>query len=45
MLDGLEMKHIYEHRQVFGKEFMYNLAIGGGGANGYRHTAKKRRRR
>jgi hypothetical protein len=29
MLDGLEMKHIFEHRQVFGNEFLYNIADGG----------------
>lgn len=44
MLDGLEMKHIYEYRQVFGEAFMYNLAIGGGGANGYKHTEDAKRR-
>lgn len=31
MLDGLEMKFIYEYRQVFGKEFLYNIAGGGFG--------------
>ena len=29
MLDGLEMKYIYEYRQVFGKDFLYNIVDGG----------------
>ena len=36
MLDGLEMKLIYEYRQVFGKEFLYNITDGGDGFRGER---------
>lgn len=32
MLNGLEMKYIFEYRQVFGKEFLYNITNGGTGA-------------
>ena len=38
MLDGLEMKHIFEHRQVFGKAFLYNISNGGEGCIGFKHS-------
>lgn len=31
MLNGLEKKYIFEYRQVFGNEFIYNLTDGGEG--------------
>lgn len=34
MLDGLEMKYIYEYRQVFGERFLYNITDGGKGSPG-----------
>ena len=34
MLCGLERKYIYEYRQVYGKDFLYNISIGGEGGNG-----------
>jgi group I intron endonuclease len=34
MLDGLEMKYIYEYRQVFGDRFLYNITDGGRGSSG-----------
>ena len=34
MLDGLEKKYIYEYRQVFGREFLYNITDGGEGRLG-----------
>ena len=37
MLNGLEMKYIYEYRQVFGKDFLYNITDGGEGTTG-EHT-------
>lgn len=33
MLNGLEIKFIYEYRQVYGNEFLYNISDGGGGGN------------
>jgi hypothetical protein len=43
MLDGLEKKYIYEYRQVFGKEFLYNITDGGEGhyCNHSEETKKK----
>ena len=38
MLDGLEMKLIYEYREVYGKEFLYNLTDGGDGCKGLERT-------
>jgi hypothetical protein len=35
------MKFIYEYRQVFGKEFLYNILDGGEGANGPRSQETK----
>ena len=34
MIDGLEMKFIYEYRQVFGNKFLYNITDGGEGFSG-----------
>ena len=31
MLNGLEMKYIYEYQKVFGKDFLYNIISGGAG--------------
>ena len=43
MLDGLEMKFIYEYRQVFGKEFLYNIMNGGeGNTNPLSEETKKK---
>lgn len=33
MLNGLEMKYIYEYRQVYGRRFLYNISDGGNGGN------------
>ena len=38
MLNGLEMKYIYEYRQVFGDRFLYNITDGGRGPQGNKHT-------
>jgi hypothetical protein len=41
MLSGLEKKFIYEYREVFGNEFLYNLANGGqGGIHSEEHQKK-----
>jgi group I intron endonuclease len=46
MLNGLEMKYIYEYRQIFGDRFLYNITDGGGGSSGriFSEESKKKMR-
>ena len=45
MLDGLEKKHIYEYRQVYGQSFLYNVADGGEGSPGVIRSQEERKKR